>query len=217
MLGAAVAVAVRAALEVESSDLRSVRRAARDSDPVGPAVTTTMSGEQMQELPSSGAALAGFCARNATAAMPAGGEGEISLRGTDSASFTLDGASKALAFGGGQCGARWKLAAGPRGWRSARRPFEKYKLRAGNVEAAGSRAAGGRVRMETMRGMNALHGQGFLFDRQNTWVCAKSVYTMGEGDCSGYADDFTCLHAGILHAVGPRNELGRRRGQPHTP
>jgi hypothetical protein len=40
---------------------------------------------------------------------------------------------------------------------------------AGNVEAEAARAAGGRMNVETMSGGNELHGQGFLFDRQNNW------------------------------------------------
>jgi hypothetical protein len=39
----------------------------------------------------------------------------------------------------------------------------------GNVEAEGARAAGGRINVETMRGGKGLHGQGFLYDRENAW------------------------------------------------
>ena len=37
-------------------------------------------------------------------------------------------------------------------------------------------AAGGRVNVETQCGSNGLHGQGFLFDRQNTWG-ARNPFT----------------------------------------
>jgi hypothetical protein len=47
---------------------------------------------------------------------------------------------------------------------------------AGNVASEGARAAGGRVNVETQRGSNGLHGQGFLFDRQNTWG-ARNPFT----------------------------------------
>jgi hypothetical protein len=40
---------------------------------------------------------------------------------------------------------------------------------AGNAEAEGASAADGRMNVETKRGSNGLHGQGFLFDRQNNW------------------------------------------------
>jgi hypothetical protein len=171
----AAAVAVRAALEFDAIDPMLVRRAAQDSDPLGPAVTTTMSGERMQALPSSGRHWQDFVLETPTAAMPAGGEGEISLRGTESVSFTVDGASKALAFGAGGAGQGGGWPRG-RGVALSEAAIREVQTAAGNVEAAGSRAAGGRVRMETMRGMNALHGQGFLFDRQNTWG-ARNPFT----------------------------------------
>lgn len=47
---------------------------------------------------------------------------------------------------------------------------------AGNVEAEGMRSAGGRTTIRTESGSNALHGQGFFFDRQNTWG-AQNPYT----------------------------------------
>ncbi len=40
---------------------------------------------------------------------------------------------------------------------------------AGNVEAEAAHAAGGRMNLETRHGTNGLHGQGFLYDHQNTW------------------------------------------------
>ena len=37
------------------------------------------------------------------------------------------------------------------------------------MEAAAARAAGGRISVETQRGGDRLHGQGFLIDRQSAW------------------------------------------------
>ncbi len=47
--------------------------------------------------------------------------------------------------------------------------IRKLRTTAGNVESAEFRAANGRMNVETQRGANELHGQGFLFDRQNVW------------------------------------------------
>jgi len=47
--------------------------------------------------------------------------------------------------------------------------IREVQTEAGNVEAAAARAASGRMNVETQRGGNELHGQGFLFDRQNAW------------------------------------------------
>jgi hypothetical protein len=49
---------------------------------------------------------------------------------------------------------------------------------AGNVEASADRAAGGRMNVETQRGANELHGQAFLYDRQNIWG-AQNPFTQG--------------------------------------
>jgi hypothetical protein len=172
---AAVAAAIQAALSFEPPIPGAIRRAAAESDPVSPAVTTTASGEQMQALPSSRRHWQDFVLETSNAATPDGGEGEISLRGTDSVTFTVDGASKALAFGGGSAGQGGGWPRG-RGVALSEAAIREVQTAAGNVEAAGSRAAGGRVRLETMRGVNALHGQGFLFDRQNTWG-ARNPFT----------------------------------------
>jgi len=112
-----------------------------------------------------------------TAAAQPGGQGPASLRGAQPAETTLDGSSKGLAFGGagspGQgtaepvgMGQPW---AGGHGLTVSEAAIREVETVAGNVEAAGERAAGGRVNVQTQRGANGLHGQGFFFDRQNTW------------------------------------------------
>ena len=50
---------------------------------------------------------------------------------------------------------------------------------AGNVEAEGLRSAGGRTSIETESGGDTLHGQGFLFDRQNTWGAQNPFHAVG--------------------------------------
>ncbi|MGC9159241.1 MAG: hypothetical protein ACP5FH_09640 [Terracidiphilus sp.] len=45
----------------------------------------------------------------------------------------------------------------------------RVRIEAGNAEAAVGGAAGGRLEVETQSGGNQLHGQGFLFSRQNLW------------------------------------------------
>jgi hypothetical protein len=47
--------------------------------------------------------------------------------------------------------------------------IQEVRSTAGNAEADAARAAGGHMDVETRHGTNGLHGQGFLFDRQNTW------------------------------------------------
>ncbi|MGA2086128.1 MAG: hypothetical protein ABSG60_11465, partial [Terracidiphilus sp.] len=74
---------------------------------------------------------------------------------------------------GGQGGAEQngmgQAWAGGRGSQVAEAAIREVQTAAGNAEAEGARTAGGRMNVETQRGMNGLHGQGFFFDRQNTW------------------------------------------------
>jgi hypothetical protein len=163
--------------------------AAQLVDPVTPVVTTTVSAAQLQALPVSGRRWQDFVLDAPTAATPAGGASQTSLRGAgqEPVESTMDGASIRLAFGGsggsgpessgpganGQGGAgqngMGRAWAGGRGAAVAEAAIREVETAAGNVEAAAARASGGRMNVETQRGENGLHGQGFLFDRQNTW------------------------------------------------
>ena len=170
--------------------------AAQLVDPVTPVVTTTVSAAQLQALPVSGRRWQDFVLDAPTAATPAGGASQTSLRGAgqEPVESTVDGASIRLAFGGsggsgpgssgpganGQGGAgqngMGRAWAGGRGAAVAEAAIREVETAAGNVEAAAARAAGGRMNVETQRGENGLHGQGFLFDRQNTWG-ARNPFT----------------------------------------
>ena len=152
-------------------------------DPVTPAVTTTVTAAQLQALPVSGRRWQDFVLDAPTAAAPAGGTAQTSLRGAGQTPVetTLDGASIRLAFGAqgisgpsstghdGEQNGIGQAWAGGHGVAVAQAAIREVQTAAGNVEAAEARAAGGRMNVETQRGANGLHGQGFLSDRQNTW------------------------------------------------
>ena len=157
--------------------------AAHSVDPVIPVVTTTVTAAQLQALPVSGRRWQDFVLDAPTASAPAGGTAQTSLRGAGETPVdtTLDGASTRLAFGaqgnsgsgaagqGGELNGMGQAWAGGHGVAVAESAIREVQTTAGNVEAAGARAAGGRMNVETQRGVNGLHGQSFLFDRQNTW------------------------------------------------
>jgi hypothetical protein len=170
--------------------------ATKQVDPVTPVVTTTVSAVQLQALPVSGRRWQDFALDAPTAATPAGGVSQTSLRGAgqEPVENTVDGASMRLAFGGsggsgpessgpganGQGGAEQngmgQAWAGGHGAAVAEAAIREVETVAGNVEAEGARAAGGRMNVQTERGGNGLHGQGFIFDRQNTWG-ARNPFT----------------------------------------
>ncbi len=168
---------------------------AQQSDPAAPAVTTTLTAEQMQSLPASGRRWEDFVLDTPAAAAPAGSS-ETSLRGAgeQSSDVSIDGASIQLAFGGGSStspGSPAQSSSGQglaepsgmaRAWSGGRSfavseaAVSSVQVVSGNTDAEGARAAGGRVNVATRRGSAGFHGQAFLFDRQNTWG-ARNPFT----------------------------------------
>lgn len=172
------AVAVSAARAAQADALE------HEGDPASQAATTTVSGTELEALPTSGRHWQDFLMEAPTATAGQSGSGEMALRGggQERADTTLDGMSTRLAYG--TAGSREQAASdegmstrsglegrqgGGRGFAVAQAAIRKVRSEAGNVEAEGERAAGGRVDVETESGGAKLHGQGFLFERQNLW------------------------------------------------
>ena len=162
--------------------------ASQASEPAAPALSSTMSAAELQALPVSGRRWQDFVLDNTpTSTTPSGGQGEISLRGAGQpAEIAVDGVSRGLAFGrtnesgqgssgrgmlgqGENPAGMAQVGSGGHGLAVSEAAIRTVETVAGNVEAAVDRAAGGRMNTETERGVNELHGQGFVFDRQNSW------------------------------------------------
>jgi hypothetical protein len=159
-----------------------------------------MNAAELQALPVSGRRWQDFVLDNTpTSATPSGGQAQISLRGAGQqpAEIAVDGVSKDLAFGrtGGTNGSGQgssgqgplgqggagpagiaQVGAGGHGLAISESAIRALQTAAGNVEAIANRAAGGRLNVQTERGANELHGQVFLFDRQNIWG-ARNPFT----------------------------------------
>ena len=165
-----------------------VLTAMQQPNPLAAAVTTTMSGAELQSLPVSGRRWQDFVLDTPAASTRAGGEGETALRGSlaEPAGMTVDGVSTRLAFGdtggsrpveaAGDGPNRMAQAWGGRGAAVSEASIRQVQTVAGNVEARVARGVGGRVEVTTESGSNQLHGQGFIFDRQNTWG-ARNPFT----------------------------------------
>jgi hypothetical protein len=164
--------------------------ATQQSGPVSPAVSTTMNAAELQALPVSGRRWQDFVLDNTpTSVTPAGGQAQISLRGAglQPTEIAVDGVGMNLAFGPtngsgqgssgqgplGQGGAgpagMAQVGAGGHGIAVSEAAIRALQTVAGNVEAAEARAVAGRMNVQTQRGANELHGQGLLFNRQNSW------------------------------------------------
>ena len=164
------------------------------TDPVTPVVATTVTAAQLQALPASGRRWQEFLL-DTPAASASADSSQASFRNSqESAEIAVDGASIRLAFGAAAGSGSRSQASDPssenagqvrsmsRAWNGGRglglseAAIHEVTATAGNVEAEGLRSSSGRTAIRTEGGGNALHGQAFLFDRQNTWG-ARNPFT----------------------------------------
>jgi Carboxypeptidase regulatory-like domain len=185
---------LRAAMQWKLPRENPVQGASQQNDPVSSAVATTISSSELQSLPATGRNWEEFAIDTpASAAEP--GSTQVALRGAvqQDVDTSVDGASTKLAFGsasGSSPGSQAQSTSGQgmsesqgmaQVWSGGRYSVSEAAVRsmqtvAGNVEAEGAHASGGRINVETQRGSNGMHGQGFYFDRQNTWG-ARNPFT----------------------------------------
>ncbi len=194
--------------------------AAARVDPAAAAATTTMSAAELEAMPAAGRRWQDFVLDTPTASTAAGGASQASLRGAGQAPVetSIDGASTRMAFGGqgssgpqssgpgveGQGGSEQngmgQTWAGGRGLPMAEAAIREVQTAAGNAEAEGARTAGGRIDVETARGTNGLHGQTFVFDKQNAWG-AQNPFTQWVKETS----------------LAPLNSVPGFSAEPYTP
>ena len=208
---AMVARGFMAAIAMLPSPYSHVEAASEEADPASPAVTTTISSAQLQALPVSGRHWQDFVLDT-----PGGTESVASApialngAGQDAPDVTIDGASTRLAFGGasdarprsddsgvtgpnptGRNGS--SQGYGGRGLSISEAAIRQVEVTAADVEAKGAHAAGGRANVETRGGSNDFHGQGFLFDRQNTWGARNPFTQWVENTGTAMAPSFTAV------------------------
>ncbi len=213
--GAAVVNGAQMLMRLKLSHLAPILAAVERVDPVTPAVASTVTATQLQALPVSGRRWQEFLLDSPTASTSADSS-QASFRGSqESAEITIDGASTRLAFGvaaGSDSGSRASDPSGQgadrqgsmshawtggRGLGVSEAAIHEVTTVAGNVEAEGLRSAGGRTTIHTESGGDILHGQAFLFDRQNTWG-AQNPFTQLEqftGFSGGPLQGYTSNHA----------------------
>jgi hypothetical protein len=166
--------------------LRVIQASHQRVDPVTPVVATTLTAQQLEAVPLAGRKWQNFVLDSPSAPPHSAGAvpGENSI---NPAETTIDGVSTRLAFGSAtgtgksstdgssSTGMAQPWASG-HGLQVAESAIREVESAAGNAEVEGSRAAGGRVNVTTQQGGPGFHGQGFVFDRQNTWG-ARNPFT----------------------------------------
>ncbi|MDR3725239.1 MAG: carboxypeptidase-like regulatory domain-containing protein [Terracidiphilus sp.] len=145
-------------------------------------LTSTLTGSEMQSLPVSGRRWEEFTLDTPAATAATGQQAGMSGLGEGEADTVVDGVSTRLAFGDTASrgrGSSGKTEGEPEGmgsaWANGRgfmvseAAVRQVQTTTGVASSDAGRAAAGRVSVSTLRGSNGLHGQGFYFDRQNTW------------------------------------------------
>ena len=193
-LNMAISSGMKAVLLLGQTAFSPVSAAAQKADPAAAVVATTVTATQLESLPAGGRRWQEFLMDTpATSTSP--DSTQASYRGSqESAEITIDGASTSLAFGvaagsgsgstsldpagqgAGQSSTMSQAWTGGRGFGVSEAAIHEVTAVSGNVEAEGVRSAGGRTSIRTEHGGYALHGQGFYFDRQNTWG-ARNPFT----------------------------------------
>jgi hypothetical protein len=189
----ALAVAPPRMFPLPAGDAPEMAAAARSTANLQ-AADTTLTSEQLQKLPVSGRRWQEFLL-DAPSASSTPDSSQAYFRGAlEPAETTIDGASLRLAFGAeagvatgsassdpASQGAEDKRSASPawtggRGFGVSEAAVHEVTAVAGNAEAESARSANGQTNIRTEIGTDALHGQGFLFDRQNSWG-ARNPFT----------------------------------------
>ena len=172
MIAGGTAVAIAAALTAQSalnSQSSRPRQLLEESSAISPATdptTVTLTGEQLQEIPLAGRRWENFLLNSQGASGTTDRDdqgGPSTTRGATTA-VTVDGATTQLAFGSSVGTSLGSSLIGP-----GRNEAAIQEVQTSGQNGDGEEPGGGRVSFETRRGGQSLHGQGFLFERQNLW------------------------------------------------
>ena len=207
-LNTAIVSGMKAVLVLGQTAFSPVAAAAQKADPATAVVATTVTATQLESLPAGGRRWQEFLLDTPTTSTGPDAT-QASNRGSqESAEITIDGASTTLKFGAAagsgsgstaldpagqgadQPSAMSQAWTGGRGFGVSESAIHEVTAVSGNVEAEGARAAGGRTSISTERGGNALHGQGFYFDRQNTWGARNPFTQWVQNTGTAAAPDF---------------------------
>jgi len=180
---ASVASGILAAAQWSVPRSIPIQAASQRDDPASPSVTPALSANELQSLPATGRRWEEF-ALDTPAANDGSSESTLHSGNQQPADTTVDGASTQLAFDNGSNSSRGAdrqststdepagiglPSSSGRGFFVSEPAIRQVQTFAAIAEPRGVQSSGGRFNVETQRGSNGLHGQVFLFDRQNNW------------------------------------------------
>jgi len=195
---------------VDVPPLTPIAAAAGQPNPAIPVAATTLTSAQLQALPAGGRRWQEFLLDTPASSSTAGSSQESFRASQQSSEIAIDGANTRMAFGAAAGSgshssglsnedgndvpaATAQSWTGGRGLGVSEAAVREVTAAAGNVEAEGFRSAGGRTAVGTLGGADALHGQSFLFDRQNTWGAQNPFTQWVQNTGSSAAPNFTAI------------------------
>ena len=205
-VSAAAAGSIKAAMLHNLSHLGPIVAASQKPDPASLAATATLTAAQLQALPVSGRRWQEFLLDTPAANASADASQPAYRAATmQSAELSIDGASTRLAFAVGagaqipgdadrdtsQQDSPSEAWAGGRGAVVSEAAIREVTATAGNAEAASMRSSGGLTNVSTLDGSDVFHGQGFLFDRQNSWGARNPFTQWVQNSGTTAAPDFS--------------------------
>jgi hypothetical protein len=142
-------------------------------------LNSSLNADEIQSLPAPGRRWQNFVLDTPPAPAANTSQGSAPTPLPDQRALTIDGGNQRLAFGSDAPAHSGSLnestdtfahpSTGGRGLNIAEAAIRSVETAAANVDAFTASATGGRLNVQTEKGANGLHGQGFLTDRQNTW------------------------------------------------
>lgn len=139
-----------------------------------PEFAGTLNQAAISNLPINGGRWSNFALLTPAVVADASGFGLLSFRGISTLlnNNTVDGADNNQAFFSEERG-RTRI-----GYSTPKAAVEEFQVNASNYSAEYGRAAGGVINTVTKSGTNAIHGEGYFYDRDNVWGAANEFTTL---------------------------------------
>jgi hypothetical protein len=134
-----------------------------------PDFANTLNQTAISNLPINGGRWSSFASLTPTVVANASGFGLLSFRGISTLmnNNTVDGADNNQAFFSEERG-RTRI-----GYSTPKEAVQEFQVNTSNYSAEYGRSAGGVVNTVTKSGTNAIHGEGYFYDRDNVWGAAN--------------------------------------------
>jgi hypothetical protein len=141
---------------------------------VSPELANTLDQTAISNLPINGGRWSNFALLTPTVVSDSNGFGLLSFRGISTLlnNNTVDGADNNQAFFSEERG-RTRI-----GYSTPKAAVQEFQVNTSNYSAEYGRSAGGVVNTVTKSGTNAIHGEGYFYDRDAVWGAANAFTTL---------------------------------------